>query len=144
MQFEWDPEKAKRNHSKHDVTFGEAATVFGDPLAITFFDPDPPKAAISSSHTPIVRRSCVTSMRESPRAAKEASMKKAPDHPDDNLRPEYTREDLRNGVRGKHYSEYVKGTNLALLAPDVRAAFPSDEAVNAALRSLMRNEKRSA
>jgi uncharacterized DUF497 family protein len=40
MEFEWDPEKATRNQAKHGVSFHEAATVFGDPLALTFSDPD--------------------------------------------------------------------------------------------------------
>jgi uncharacterized DUF497 family protein len=40
MRFEWDPEKAAANLKKHGVPFQEAATVFGDPLAITFQDPD--------------------------------------------------------------------------------------------------------
>lgn len=40
MRFEWDPEKAAANLRKHGVTFQEAASVFGDPLAITFQDPD--------------------------------------------------------------------------------------------------------
>jgi hypothetical protein len=40
MRFEWDPKKAERNLKKHGVTFQEAATVFGDPLAMTFQDPD--------------------------------------------------------------------------------------------------------
>ncbi len=40
MKFEWDPEKAEANKRKHAVSFHEAATVFGDPLAITFPDPD--------------------------------------------------------------------------------------------------------
>jgi uncharacterized DUF497 family protein len=40
MEFEWDPKKATANVQKHGVTFQEAATVFGDPLAITFEDPD--------------------------------------------------------------------------------------------------------
>lgn len=40
MEFEWDPKKAAENIRKHGVTFQEAATVFGDPLAITFEDPD--------------------------------------------------------------------------------------------------------
>ena len=30
MAFEWDDEKARRNLSKHSVTFNEAASVFGD------------------------------------------------------------------------------------------------------------------
>lgn len=40
MIFEWDPAKAKTNDRRHGVTFREAATVFGDPLSITFPDPD--------------------------------------------------------------------------------------------------------
>ncbi len=40
MEFEWDPEKAARNLAKHGVSFHEAATVFGDPLAVTYHDPD--------------------------------------------------------------------------------------------------------
>jgi uncharacterized DUF497 family protein len=40
LEFEWDPAKAKENRRQHDVTFEEAATVFGDPLARIFDDPD--------------------------------------------------------------------------------------------------------
>jgi len=40
MEFEWDPDKAARNFAKHGVAFKDAATVFGDPLAMTYFDPD--------------------------------------------------------------------------------------------------------
>lgn len=40
MNFEWDPDKAALNHRKHRVSFHEAVTVFGDPLAITYQDPD--------------------------------------------------------------------------------------------------------
>lgn len=40
MQFEWDREKAKRNHRKHGVSFDEGVTVFYDPLSATFDDPD--------------------------------------------------------------------------------------------------------
>lgn len=40
MQFEWDPDKDRENQAKHGVSFDEASTVFGDPLAITIDDPD--------------------------------------------------------------------------------------------------------
>jgi uncharacterized DUF497 family protein len=40
MDFEWDPEKAASNLAKHGVAFHEAATVFDDPMAVTYFDPD--------------------------------------------------------------------------------------------------------
>ena len=40
MEFEWDNRKAAKNFKKHGVSFREAASVFGDRLAITFDDPD--------------------------------------------------------------------------------------------------------
>ncbi len=40
MEFEWDPDKAEGNIAKHGISFAEAATVFGDRLALTFHDPD--------------------------------------------------------------------------------------------------------
>ena len=40
MEFEWDPNKAARNLAKHQVSFHEAASVFGDPLSMTYPDPD--------------------------------------------------------------------------------------------------------
>jgi len=38
--YEWDREKATANFQKHKVSFAEAASVFLDPLALTFADPD--------------------------------------------------------------------------------------------------------
>ena len=40
MKFEWDESKASKNLRKHGVSFDEATTVFGDPLAITYPDPE--------------------------------------------------------------------------------------------------------
>ena len=40
MNFEWNSAKAAENERNHDVSFAEASTIFGDPLAITFQDPD--------------------------------------------------------------------------------------------------------
>ena len=40
MIYECDLEKAKRNLGEHGVSFEEAATVFLDPLAMTYPDPD--------------------------------------------------------------------------------------------------------
>jgi hypothetical protein len=57
---------------------------------------------------------------------------------EDELRPEYDASVIKGRIRGKYYDRYRSGTNLALVAPDVRAAFPTDEAINEALRSLMR------
>jgi uncharacterized DUF497 family protein len=38
--YEWDAGKAAANLKKHRVGFTEAATVFLDPLAVTYQDPD--------------------------------------------------------------------------------------------------------
>jgi uncharacterized DUF497 family protein len=38
--FEWDEEKAAVNERKHGISFAEAATLFADPLAAIFDDPD--------------------------------------------------------------------------------------------------------
>jgi hypothetical protein len=59
---------------------------------------------------------------------------------DDDMRPEYDLSELKGEVRGKYVDRYRAGTNLALLAPEVRAAFPTDDAVNQALRSLMHGQ----
>jgi uncharacterized DUF497 family protein len=40
FRFEWDARKAATNLAKHAVSFEEAASVFNDPLAYTFADPD--------------------------------------------------------------------------------------------------------
>jgi uncharacterized DUF497 family protein len=37
--YEWNPKKAKANLHRHRVSFEEAATVFLDPLAVTYPDP---------------------------------------------------------------------------------------------------------
>jgi uncharacterized protein len=40
VEFQWDPKKAASNLRKHGVSFDEATTVFGDPLAGTITDPE--------------------------------------------------------------------------------------------------------
>jgi len=40
MKFSWDRRKAATNLKKHDVSFNEASTVFGDSLSATIPDPD--------------------------------------------------------------------------------------------------------
>jgi hypothetical protein len=65
--------------------------------------------------------------------------KKSQAEVNDELRPEYDlREVLKGGVRGKYAALYRQGTNLVLLDPDVAEAFPSAEAVNEALRLVIR------
>ena len=60
----------------------------------------------------------------------------------DDLRPEYDlKELLKGGVQGKYADRYREGTNLVLLAPDVARAFPTEEAVNQALRLVIQLKK---
>ena len=57
----------------------------------------------------------------------------------DELRPEYDMKSLlKGGVRGKYAARYRAGTNLVLLEPEVAKAFPSDKAVNDALKLVMK------
>ncbi len=70
-------------------------------------------------------------------------MKKAPGKAR-RMRKEYDFSKLRGGVRGKYYKRYSAGTNLVLLQPDVARAFPNEDAVNEALRGLMKVASRSA
>jgi uncharacterized DUF497 family protein len=39
MDFEWDPAKAASNVGKHGISFEEASSAFGDPLAHSIQDP---------------------------------------------------------------------------------------------------------
>lgn len=60
----------------------------------------------------------------------------------DDLRPEYDlRKLLSSGVRGKYAKRYHAGTNLVLLDPDIRRAFPSERAINDALRLVIELQK---
>jgi hypothetical protein len=61
----------------------------------------------------------------------------------DELRSEYDKSLLKGGIRSKYTKQYKEGTNLILLAPDVAEAFPSNEAVNEALRLLIKIAKKS-
>ena len=53
----------------------------------------------------------------------------------DTMRDEY---DFSGAVRGKYHSRYRESTNVVVLDPDVAAAFKNAEAVNDALRALLR------
>ncbi|MBZ5624121.1 MAG: hypothetical protein LAQ69_36290 [Acidobacteriia bacterium] len=54
---------------------------------------------------------------------------------DDEMRAEY---DLRGGVRGKYYKQYMESTNVVLLDPDVAEVFRDSDSVNQALRVLIK------
>lgn len=129
--------------------------MFGDPLSMTFHDPD---HSIEEdryitvglhgwesywlSHTQIEGSGYALLVHEKPRVVRGNSMRKEIDTVgDDELRAEYDFSQLQGGIRGKYVERYDEGTNLVLLAPDVAEIFRSDEAVNEALRLLMKIAK---
>jgi hypothetical protein len=68
-------------------------------------------------------------------AKKESNMSpKNNSEAEDEMRDEY---DFSEGVRGKFYQEYLRGTNVVLLDADVAEVFRNSEAVNQALRTLI-------
>lgn len=56
------------------------------------------------------------------------------------MKEEYNPEDLVNGVRGKYFERYQRHSNIVKLDDDVAKAFPNAQAVNEALRKLIRND----
>ena len=63
-------------------------------------------------------------------------MSKAKRPDDDEILPEYDFASMKGGVRGKYAAQLKKGTNL-VLDRDVAEAYPSDAAVNEALRGML-------
>ena len=70
-------------------------------------------------------------------------MKKKKDEADE-MRSEYDLRKLKVIGRGIYAERYRSGTNLVLLEPDVRAAFPDDESVNEALRVIAKAAKQQS
>jgi hypothetical protein len=69
-------------------------------------------------------------------------MKKVKRAPKNDLRSAYKRSDFVGPlVRGKYAKRLKQSSNIVVLQPEVAAAFPNDETVNAALRSLIRLAK---
>jgi hypothetical protein len=60
---------------------------------------------------------------------------------DDDLLPEYDLSKMKLVGRGIYAERYRSGTNLVLLEPDVREAFPDDQSVNEALRVIAKAAK---
>ena len=72
------------------------------------------------------------------------STKKAKAGPPDEMRAEYSRKALGAGTRGKYHADYVAGSNVMLIEPDVASVFATPKAVNEALRSLIAVARRVA
>jgi hypothetical protein len=68
-------------------------------------------------------------------------MKKRNGSRNDEMRAEYDFSPQPGRVQGKYYERAMAGTNLVLIEPELFEAFPSGEAVNAALRTLIRKRR---
>ena len=69
-------------------------------------------------------------------------MKKGKSSRSDELRPEYKRSDFPKAfVRGKYAAKIAKRSNIVRLDPEIAEAFPTSEAVNKALGTLLRTAK---
>ncbi len=64
-------------------------------------------------------------------------MKKASTGKFDQDIPELKREQLGAGVRGKYLKHFAQGSNVVVLNPEIQKAFPTSEAVNKALASML-------
>ena len=63
---------------------------------------------------------------------------KKADDSEGELRPQY---DFSKGIRGKYAAEYRAGSNVVVLDPDVAEVFKTSEAVNEALREVVRKRR---
>lgn len=64
-------------------------------------------------------------------------MKKTNHNLNDDLRPEYDFASMKGGVRGKYVKRFRESTNIVLVEPEVAEAFPTEDAVNEALRGVL-------
>jgi hypothetical protein len=55
----------------------------------------------------------------------------------DDMRPEYDFASMKGGVRGKYAQRAREGTNIVLIEPEVADAFPTEAAVNEALKGVL-------
>jgi uncharacterized DUF497 family protein len=62
VTYEWDSIKAKANLRKHGVSFEEAGSIFLDPQALTFEDPDHSEESLAKSQlaSPRVAGCCLS------------------------------------------------------------------------------------
>jgi len=150
VTFEWDARKAAANLAKHRIAFQDAATVFMDPLAMTFPDPDHSVAELREITVGYTMKGSWFSFHIAREVGGSGSSALAWQHPanadnmkrtatarrSDELRPEYDLSQLKGGIRGKYFREATAGTNLVLIEPDLAELFPDAAAVNRALRVL--------
>jgi hypothetical protein len=135
MHFERDRAKAESNRRKHKVTFDEAVTIFHDPLAATFRDPD---GSRNELRLITIGYSLNNRLLVVAHAMKRKSTKEVAE-----MRAEYTL-DYSKAERGRYHKRLMKeGSNVVVLDRDVARAFPDSASVNRALRSVLKARRPS-
>jgi uncharacterized DUF497 family protein len=151
LRFEWDPKKDAANEQKHGISFEAATVTFQDPLAAVHTDPDhsdDEKREILVGHGTLGRLLLVVSSSDRVRfgslppaglpSVSVKPMKQArrsrPSTTDD-MRPEYDFDYSK--ARSNPYAARLKDRVAVVLDPDVAAVFPTSEAVNTLLRSVV-------
>ena len=62
----------------------------------------------------------------------------------DDLRPEYSEDLIRSGIRGKYAKRYRSQSNVIVVDDDLTDVFPNSKAVNDALRDYLKLRKKAA
>jgi uncharacterized protein len=137
LEFEWDPQKAAANLAKHEVSFEEAATAFGDPLGRIVADP---RHSSDEDRFVLLDLSRDRRLPSWPHGVSEETMKRASIKSKatdpvgaDEILLEY---DFSRAAPNKYAPRYAAGSAVVVLEPDVAAAFPSAQEANEALRAL--------
>ena len=147
VEFDWNDEKAESNLKKHKVSFEEATTVFDDLFNIDFYDP---KHSIEEHRFLVVgeskmKRLLIVSYAERVDKIRIISARKLTpkerkimntENLNDELEPEYDFSKLK--VRRVGAGRKLLQENQITLDVDVAKVFPDSEAVNQALRFLIR------
>jgi len=129
LTFEWDEDKARQNEQKHGVSFAEATTVFGDPFAVTVFDPDHSgdedrwlDIGMSSKGRTLVvwytERYETIRIIGSRKATSKERVAYERQEPDFEVREMKTEYDFSGGTRGKHYRAYRSGHTVRVNKSD--------------------------
>jgi len=147
VDVSWDPAKAEENLRKHGIAFDDVGPVFDDPLMVTiadgsvsfeerFFGIGEMKRGrlVAVWFTIIDDHPHLIGARHPQPAERRRYMRgdQIRDEPPLDEMPDEI--DFSNGVRGRFYSHDIR--IRVWLDPDVRRVFPTEKAVNDALRAL--------
>ena len=84
-----------------------------------------------------IQRYFESSAREPPGHVSEGFVKKTNPVSTDDMRAEHDFASMKGGVRGKYVRRAQAGTNIVLIEPEVTEAFPTEQAVNEALKGVL-------